>query len=267
MANAVRPALRDPWTQKVAWLHGCCRRHARAGIGATTAIFSLFDAVLLKSLPVHHPDELFIANAGHYGVYQAFRQENDVFSNVLAASGSIEELDAVIDGVMPEKARVSLVSASYFSTLDVSAAVGRAFGTPNLRCWACLVNAFSAHCTRDFKIFRRFLAGIACASPSFTKRQDDGNLRRFEMPAAEERLSLLEAKMEHVGTTLARMETILVSLDQKVDKLDLRVDRLDQRVDKLDDRFVKFFLWVIGIQMTTFLAIVGGLFGVVAKLI
>jgi uncharacterized coiled-coil protein SlyX len=87
------------------------------------------------------------------------------------------------------------------------------------------------------------------------------------MPAAEERLSLLEVKMEQVGTTLVRMETILVSLDQKVDKLDLRVDRLDQRIDKLDDRAMKLFLWVIGIQMTTFLAIVAGLLGIVAKLV
>ena len=52
------------------------------GIGATTAIFSLFDAVVLKSLPVKNPDELFIASAGHYGLYQALRKETDLFSDV-----------------------------------------------------------------------------------------------------------------------------------------------------------------------------------------
>ena len=93
------------------------------GIGATTAIFSLFDAVVLKSLPVKNPDELFIASAGHYGLYQAFRKETDLFSDVLA-SGSIEELDATIDSGVPEKTRVSLVSASYFSTLGVPASNG-----------------------------------------------------------------------------------------------------------------------------------------------
>ena len=102
------------------------------GIGATTAIFSLFDAVVLKSLPVKNPDELYIASAGHYGLYQAFRKETDIFSDVLA-SGSIEDLDATIDNGMPEKTRVSLVSASYFSTLGVPAAMGRVFGAADDR--------------------------------------------------------------------------------------------------------------------------------------
>ena len=44
-------------------------------------------------------------------------------------------------------------------------------------------------------------------------------------------------------------------------------DRLDLRVDKLDERMLKLFLWVIGIQMTTLIAFIGGLFGLVAKLI
>jgi predicted permease len=102
------------------------------GIGATTAIFSLFDAVVLKSLPVKNPDELFIASAGHYGLYQALRKETDFFSDV-TASGSIEELDATIDGGAPEKTRVSLVSSSYFSTLGVPAVIGRAFGAGDER--------------------------------------------------------------------------------------------------------------------------------------
>jgi predicted nuclease with TOPRIM domain len=101
------------------------------------------------------------------------------------------------------------------------------------------------------------------------------------MPVVDERLSLLEVKMQDVGATLIRIEgtlgtlhQMLAGLDQRVDKLDQRfdrldqrVDRLDQRIDRLDERFLKLFLWVIGIQMTTFLAIVAGLFGIVTKLI
>ena len=80
------------------------------------------------------------------------------------------------------------------------------------------------------------------------------------MPAAEERLSLVEAKMEQVGTTLSRMEATLLSLDQKIDRLDLRVDKLDARVEKQ-------FFWIAGVQMTTLVAIIAGLLGLVAKLI
>ena len=49
------------------------------GIGATTAIFSLFDAVMLKSLPVKNPDELYIAGAGHYRLFRALRTRPTVF--------------------------------------------------------------------------------------------------------------------------------------------------------------------------------------------
>ena len=101
------------------------------------------------------------------------------------------------------------------------------------------------------------------------------------MPVVEERLSLLEVKMQEVGVTLVRMEGMLSSvhqmvlsldqrvlaLDQRMDKLDQRVDRLELRIDKLDDRVVKLFLWVIGIQMTTLITIAAGLFALVAKLI
>lgn len=115
------------------------------------------------------------------------------------------------------------------------------------------------------------------------------------MAVVEERLSLLEVKMQDVGATLIRMEGMLssvhqmvvaldhrvvaldhrvvaldqrmVALDQRMDKLDQRVDRLELRIDKMDDRMLKLFLWVIGIQMTTLITIAGGLFALVAKLI
>ena len=101
------------------------------------------------------------------------------------------------------------------------------------------------------------------------------------MAVVEDRLSLLEVKMQEVGATLVRMEGMLssvhqmvvaldqrvVALDLRMDTLDHRVDRLEVRIDKLDDRVVKLFLWVIGIQMTTLITIAAGLFAMVARLI
>ncbi len=96
------------------------------GIGGTTAIFSLFDAVLLKSLPVRDPEELVIVPAGQYPMYQTMRRQTDVFTDVLAAA-SIERMAIAVEGGEAERLPVSLASSSYFSTLGVSAAVGRVF--------------------------------------------------------------------------------------------------------------------------------------------
>src|SRR5262245_50321991 len=52
------------------------------GIGANTAIFSLLDAVLLKSLPVSQPDKLVLfGNGKNMGVTNGFPDESwDLFS-------------------------------------------------------------------------------------------------------------------------------------------------------------------------------------------
>jgi predicted permease len=96
------------------------------GIGATTAIFSLLDAVIFKSLPVKNPEELVSVGGSQYPVFQAFQQHTDVFVSLLATSG-VTTLDVETHNGAPERTDVSLVSGSYFSTLGVQAAMGRVF--------------------------------------------------------------------------------------------------------------------------------------------
>jgi predicted permease len=96
------------------------------GIGATTAIFSLFDAVLLKSLPVERPEELVRVGGSQYPVFQAFRRRTDIFVDLAATSG-VQELDVEGQSGVQERAEVSLVSGSYFSTLGIRPAIGRFF--------------------------------------------------------------------------------------------------------------------------------------------
>jgi predicted permease len=97
------------------------------GIGGTTAIFSLLDATILRSLPVGHPEQLVLVRAGGlYPVYRAFRARTDLFQDLFATSG-IKVLDVEVQGAARERTNVSLVSASYFSTLDVPATLGRTF--------------------------------------------------------------------------------------------------------------------------------------------
>jgi len=116
------------------------------GIGANTAIFSLLDVVMLKSLPVQEPEKLVLFGKGEsmgvtngfpndswdlfsYPFYREVQKHPDVFSGVAAvlslpwsvhgtlntngSKGEIEKIDA------------QLVSGTYFSVLGVNASLGR----------------------------------------------------------------------------------------------------------------------------------------------
>src|ERR1700675_4128192 len=61
------------------------------GIGANTAIFSLIDAVILRSLPVRHPEELLQVMMGKQSyvgftnpTWEHLRDRQDVFSGIFA---------------------------------------------------------------------------------------------------------------------------------------------------------------------------------------
>jgi len=121
------------------------------GIGANTALFSVVDAVMLKTLPVHDPQRLVVFRwMGSKGWYKSFRgstdkdaatgldttvsmsypaferlrDRNQTMDSVFAFS-SLGTLTVNVDG-QAETARVQVVSGNYFEGLGVPAAVGRA---------------------------------------------------------------------------------------------------------------------------------------------
>ena len=108
------------------------------GIGANTAIFSILNAVMLRSLPVSHPEELVVA------AYQTPRDAVQRFSfplfdrlrhaaaeaagqdGQLAAMSRVARMFGRADGdVDAETISVQLVSGEYFSLLGVSSRLGR----------------------------------------------------------------------------------------------------------------------------------------------
>ena len=111
------------------------------GIGANTAIFTLLDQILLRSLPVHRPHELvqlriegsFLGNTWgngteiSYPMYLDFRDNNEVFSGMFARFGWMMHVGA--EG-RTERVTGELVSGTYFPVLGVRPAVGRLF-TPD----------------------------------------------------------------------------------------------------------------------------------------
>jgi predicted permease len=115
------------------------------GIGANTAIFSLTNELLLRKLPVRHPEQLMVfGRAGSccmisgvtrqyeifsYPQYRYFRDGNaSLFMGVTAFSAETKlvRIRRTADtNSTAETARGKLVSGNYFSVLDVSAAAGR----------------------------------------------------------------------------------------------------------------------------------------------
>ena len=107
------------------------------GIGGNTAIFSLIDQVILRSLPVRSPEQLVLLsthgpywglnlgpNTFSYPMYRDIRDHNEVFSGV-AARHAID-ISLSYRG-QNEHGRGELVSGNYFEVLGVQPALGRSF--------------------------------------------------------------------------------------------------------------------------------------------
>src|SRR5437762_5227361 len=108
------------------------------GIGANTAIFSLLDQVLLRSLPVAEPDRLVILHEAEwrsgwstsdnsemvysYPNYKDVRDQIPLFDGVIARAGV--PLSVAAAGTS-ERAQGEIVSGNYFPVLGVRPALGR----------------------------------------------------------------------------------------------------------------------------------------------
>jgi predicted permease len=110
------------------------------GIGATTAVFSLVNGVLLRPLPFAHPDRLVdiahslvLQGISHVdqsdGTYLYYRRANHVFTDVGAYRAADVNLSAVGSGDASSARRVEAAraSASLFGVLGVPPIRGRAF--------------------------------------------------------------------------------------------------------------------------------------------
>ena len=97
------------------------------GIGATTAVFTLVDGLILKGLPVTSPDRLvyFSSPSFSYPVFSEVRaRSTDVLESV--AAWSVEDMHVAWNQEL-EPGQVLTASGGFFRTLGVTAAVGRAF--------------------------------------------------------------------------------------------------------------------------------------------
>jgi putative ABC transport system permease protein len=111
------------------------------GIGANTAIFSLVNSLLLRTLPVPEPERLVVmstdastsrrnTNAWNYGLWEEIRwRAPQMFDGAVAwsATGSQDRLNLSTAGGEVQPIDGAYVSGEFFTTLGVPALLGRTF--------------------------------------------------------------------------------------------------------------------------------------------
>ena len=104
------------------------------------------------------------------------------------------------------------------------------------------------------------------------------------MPTIEERVAYIEGQMSEQSHALLELRDAIRHMDQKMDarfdlvdrrfgsidqrfetfdrrfeSIDRRFETMDRRIESLDDKVSRQFVWLVGAQLTTLVAIVGAL--------
>src|SRR6476620_8473682 len=130
---AVRGLFRSPLFSIVAILSLALE------IGANTAIFTLIDQILLRKLPVAHPEQLVMlyqqgnnmgSNMGarmhSYPLYQDLQTRAEPFAEVICRR--LVPASVRVDNTT-ERVEAEMVSGNYFTMLGVKPAIGRVFNS------------------------------------------------------------------------------------------------------------------------------------------
>ena len=215
------------------------------GIGANTAIFTLVNAVMLKSLPVQKPEELVLFSDAtsegtsledsprtgewerfSYASYEYFRDHNQSFQEIAALrSGesplSVRQADARANAAA--RAQGHLVTGNYFSVLGVRAMRGRVLTSEDdkpgaapatvisHRYWEKELNSDPSVVGKSFIINGTNFTLVGITPPEFfgvrVRRPPDFWLPLSFHPQVELRPSFLTDKQAYWLTLIGRLKT------------------------------------------------------------
>jgi predicted permease len=188
------------------------------GIGATTAIFTLVHAVLLKSLPVAKPEELYkLGNKDHccnwggytqweefsifnYELYRKFRDNTPAFTDLAAFQGGRTGLGVRRAGTAQaaQTRNGQFVSGNFFRTFGVGAWIGRVLQDGDDREGAAPVAVMSYHAWQAkyggdpsvvgsaFQINGNPFTVVGVAPPGFFGADLGGTIPDIWMPLSQE---------------------------------------------------------------------------------
>src|SRR5215813_10187963 len=230
------------------------------GIGANTAIFTLLNAVLLKPLPVPHPEQLVLFNdsasegtstgdpiVGRWTLfsmpsYEYFRENNRSFSS-LAAFRSGESRLSVRDpngapGQAAQRAQAHMVSGNYFSMLSQAPFLGRLLtpedDTPEAKptavlsydYWKQTWNADAGIVGRDLVLNGTSFTVVGITQPGFfgerVRKSPDFWIPLSFQPQIELRDSYLKAQQVYWLSLMGRLKSE-VTLEQAEAEINLEL--------------------------------------------
>jgi predicted permease len=217
------------------------------GVGATTAVFSVMNAIVLRPLPVPEPERLVVLQPELRGkryilfnpLFEDLRRSQQSLAGMFAVSDEAY-LKVAFDREAPAYLRGSFVSGSYFQVLGLSAALGRLLtaGDDELsvaNCSAVISHAFwTVRFRRDPAVVGRGLrvgekdCSIVGVAPAGFRTHQPGYspdlwvpLRPLTDPKllASHRMAFFSGLMGRLRpeTTLAQAETELTALYRRIE--------------------------------------------------
>jgi predicted permease len=128
------------------------------GIGATAAIFALFDGIVLRKLAVPEPDQLVLASFGGpngrfnysmpYPHFEQIKQRNTTLTGIFAIS-PLGRVTVAVRGE-PDAAEGLYVTGDYYQTLGLNPAAGRLLGPADDRVGEAVAVLSHAYWQRRF---------------------------------------------------------------------------------------------------------------------
>jgi predicted permease len=212
------------------------------GVGANTAIYTLVEAVALRSLPVTRPTELYrlgdnsncCVRSGLQGdfslfsdaLYQRFRDETPEFSSLAAFQASPVPFSVRRSGgtSAPRLLVGEFVSGNYFATLGVPLAAGRGLTDGDDRAAAAPVAVLSYRAWRDrygldpaivgatLIVSGRPVTVVGVASPAFFGETLRANPPDFWLPLGSE--PTIQVVGQGIATASGRATSLLARADQ-----------------------------------------------------
>src|SRR5687767_9956284 len=233
------------------------------GIAATTATFTVVDAVLLRKLPVTDPDRVVVihnqlpkinlprspVSAPHYLDYS---RQTDAFES----TGAFITRNVNLSGVsVPERLQAGRVTATFFPTLGINPAAGRFFNPEEDRIgservvvlstelWKRLFSSNSSALGSSIQLNADHYQVIGVAPEAVQEMYPSVDLW---IPMAftprelseERRLSLAYTMIARLkpGTTIAQAQNIMTSFARNTDAKDLDISNIEVR--SITDEYV-----------------------------